>query len=72
MDFVERRGSFRIEDQYLIVDNNDDEKYQELFHHMPPLGSRVKRGPSWKWQNQDSEGIGTVVGHLAEEGITYS
>ncbi|XP_056021560.1 uncharacterized protein LOC125649346 isoform X2 [Ostrea edulis] len=67
VDFVERRGSFRIEDQYLIVDNNDDEKYQELFHHMPPLGSRVKRGPNWKWQNQDAEGIGTVVGHFAEE-----
>ncbi|XP_071117092.1 uncharacterized protein [Haliotis cracherodii] len=30
---------------------------------VPPLGSRVVRGPDWKWGNQDSEGPGTVINH---------
>ncbi|KAL8580284.1 hypothetical protein ACOMHN_061525 [Nucella lapillus] len=28
-----------------------------------PLGTRVIRGPHWKWGNQDTEGAGTVVQH---------
>lgn len=31
--------------------------------HLPPLGSRVRRGPDWKYNNQDQGGPGTVVGH---------
>ncbi|XP_033750164.1 uncharacterized protein LOC117334579 [Pecten maximus] len=31
--------------------------------NMPPIGTRVRRGPSWKWSNQDTEGPGTVIGH---------
>ncbi|KAH3836091.1 uncharacterized protein LOC127877977 [Dreissena polymorpha] len=27
------------------------------------IGSRVRRGPDWRWGNQDLEGPGTVVGH---------
>ena len=30
---------------------------------MPNVGTRVRRGPDWKWQNQDSGGSGTVTGH---------
>lgn len=30
---------------------------------MPNIGTRVRRGPDWKWQNQDSGGSGTVTGH---------
>ncbi|XP_056021555.1 uncharacterized protein LOC125649345 isoform X2 [Ostrea edulis] len=68
VDFVQRRDSFLYQGQSLKSEYGDkDDMYQELYRHMPPLGSRVKRGPSWKWQNQDSEGIGTVVGHLTEE-----
>lgn len=26
------------------------------------LGTRVRRGPHWQWQNQDSEMAGTVIG----------
>ncbi|XP_061194921.1 uncharacterized protein LOC133203068 [Saccostrea echinata] len=29
---------------------------------MPDLGSRVKRGPDWMWENQDGYGPGTVIG----------
>ena len=30
---------------------------------MPALGSRVRRGPDWRWDNQDGEGPGTIIGH---------
>lgn len=30
---------------------------------MPPLGSRVKRGRDWRYENQDDYGPGTVIGH---------
>ncbi len=30
---------------------------------LPPLGSRVIRGPDWQWGNQDTEGPGTVFNH---------
>ena len=30
---------------------------------MPHIGTRVRRGPDWKWKNQDGRGPGTVVGH---------
>ncbi|XP_060082739.1 uncharacterized protein LOC132562033 [Ylistrum balloti] len=37
--------------------------YIEQDPNMPPIGTRVRRGPSWKWKNQDTEGPGTVIGH---------
>jgi len=30
---------------------------------MPKIGSRVRRGPDWKWNRQDGEGPGTLIGH---------
>lgn len=30
---------------------------------MPCLGSRVRHGRDWKWDNQDNMGPGTVIGH---------
>lgn len=32
---------------------------------LPHLGSRVARGKDWKWDNQDTEGPGTIVSHIA-------
>lgn len=34
---------------------------------MPPLGSRVKRGRDWRYENQDNYGPGTVIGHSKME-----
>ena len=28
-----------------------------------PLGTRVKRGKDWKWNNQDTDGPGTIIQH---------
>ncbi|XP_062586129.1 uncharacterized protein LOC134247761 [Saccostrea cucullata] len=50
-----------------VVDEMDD-VFQERDPRMPPLGSRVKRGRDWKWNYQDSNGPGTVIGHMKEGG----
>ncbi|XP_061173382.1 uncharacterized protein LOC133182550 [Saccostrea echinata] len=31
--------------------------------NLPPLGARVRRGPDWRWNDQDQGGPGTVIGH---------
>ncbi|KAL5004574.1 hypothetical protein ScPMuIL_018030 [Solemya velum] len=33
-----------------------------------PLGTRVRRGPDWSWDNQDENTAGTVIGHDEESG----
>lgn len=40
-----------------------DPLFQERNPQMPPLGSRVKRGRDWRYENQDDYGPGTVIGH---------
>ncbi|XP_045201063.2 uncharacterized protein LOC123554781 isoform X2 [Mercenaria mercenaria] len=35
--------------------------------HLPPIGSRVRRGPDWHYGTQDSHGLGTVIGHTDDE-----
>ncbi|KAL3866394.1 hypothetical protein ACJMK2_043696 [Sinanodonta woodiana] len=37
---------------------------------LPPLGSRVTRGPHWKWGDQDGNGSGTVVRHVDKGKVT--
>ena len=39
---------------------------------MPTLGTRVRRGPDWTQDNQDSEGPGTIVGHGDHGTLIYS
>ena len=29
---------------------------------LPAVGTRVRRGPDWKWNTQDNDGPGTVIG----------
>jgi len=38
-------------------------KNEEFDPFMPDIGTRVRRGSDWKWDNQDSDGAGTVIGH---------
>jgi Mib_herc2 len=35
-----------------------------------PIGTRVKRGPSWMWGLQDSNGFGTVEEHIYDPWMT--
>ena len=44
--------------------DSDETKHREMDDKdLLPLGARVRRGPDWSWENQDSNGPGTVVGH---------
>lgn len=62
---------------YLPVSEQEDEEeedddveklFVERYPQLPRLGSRVKRGRDWIYDNRDNYGPGTVVGHLREEG----
>ncbi|XP_061168839.1 uncharacterized protein LOC133178095 [Saccostrea echinata] len=48
--------------------NEEQNLFQFMDPSMPPLGSRVKRGPDWMWKNQDQRGPGTVVAHSDDAG----
>lgn len=55
----------------LDSDEEDDESgttNEKSNPYMPHLGTRVKRGPDWKWKNQDWHGPGTVIGY-SKKGI---
>lgn len=53
-------------------DGEDDDEGEncEYNSQMPPVGTRVRRGPDWRWGNQDRYGPGTVVSH--SERCNYS
>ncbi|XP_052793142.1 uncharacterized protein LOC128227021 [Mya arenaria] len=38
---------------------------------LPAVGTRVRRGPDWKWKQQDSDGPGTVIGHSHNDGQVW-
>lgn len=46
-------------------DESDNDDYIETDINMPPIGTRVRRGPDWQsnFDEQDSRGPGTVVSH---------
>ncbi|XP_060574605.1 uncharacterized protein LOC132732230 [Ruditapes philippinarum] len=47
-----------------MVSKGKQNMYREIKDSkFPPIGSRVRRGPDWKWNMQDSNGPGTVTGH---------
>ena len=37
--------------------------YMECDPNMLPIGTRVRRGPDWRWEEQDLDMAGTVVSH---------
>ncbi|XP_056022225.1 uncharacterized protein LOC130046472 isoform X2 [Ostrea edulis] len=41
----------------------DEDVFKEKYSTVPSLGTRVCRGPHWRFQNQDNRGNGTIVGH---------
>lgn len=50
-------------DQEKAEEDPEDEVYKEKYTMIPKLGTRVRRGPHWTFENQDSEGVGTIIGH---------
>lgn len=48
----------------IVFDNN----FKERYSNMPYAGTRVRRGRHWNYENQDSYGVGTVIGHSKRVG----
>ncbi|XP_052698909.1 uncharacterized protein LOC128176543 [Crassostrea angulata] len=42
-------------------DNETNNSHRKLTTSMPPIGTRVRRGPDWRYNEQDTHGPGTVV-----------
>ncbi|XP_067666490.1 uncharacterized protein [Haliotis asinina] len=40
-------------------------------HILLQIGTRVARGPDWKWENEDSDCPGTVINHGPEHGMLW-
>lgn len=36
-------------------------EFHKNYPKPPPVGSRIRRGPHWKWGNQDGGRAGTIV-----------
>ncbi|XP_065945035.1 uncharacterized protein [Magallana gigas] len=51
-----------------IDEDEDDENFIERYSTMPCVGTRVRRGRDWRYENQDSKGVGTVIGHTDRVG----
>lgn len=45
------------------VSDDDVDECKERYSSMPALGTRVRRGLDWAYDDQDNYGPGTVVGH---------
>ncbi|KAK3603123.1 hypothetical protein CHS0354_027911 [Potamilus streckersoni] len=48
-------------------EEDEENEFSECDPNMPPLGTRVARGPNWCWDIQDSNGFGTVIGHRPKD-----
>lgn len=42
-------------------DNETNNSHRKPTTSMPPIGTRVRRGPDWRYNEQDTHGPGTVV-----------
>ncbi|XP_046350586.1 uncharacterized protein LOC124131384 isoform X2 [Haliotis rufescens] len=52
------------------IEPNDFKRLREK-KALLALGTRVCRGPDWKWGDQDSGGPGTVVNHAKEDNLVW-
>ncbi|KAK7115958.1 uncharacterized protein [Littorina saxatilis] len=52
-------------------DNVYEDKEKVKGGELLALGTRVVRGPDWKWKNQDTDGPGTVIQHSKKDNWIY-
>ncbi|XP_052696634.1 uncharacterized protein LOC128175218 isoform X1 [Crassostrea angulata] len=68
-EIIEKKHAYRssscIEKE---IEESEEGEFQEKYAHMPNVGTRVQRGPDWRWKNQDGLGAGTVIGHSEKFG----
>ncbi|XP_052698866.1 uncharacterized protein LOC128176508 isoform X2 [Crassostrea angulata] len=63
-----KKSLYRPVDRIEAEGGEDLNRFEERNPQMPPLGARVKRGRDWVWDDQDSLGPGTVIGHCKNMG----
>ncbi|XP_028390869.1 uncharacterized protein LOC114515772 [Dendronephthya gigantea] len=51
-----------------LEDSDDEDGDSSSYPTPPPLGTRIRRGPQWKWGDQDGNGVGTIVKHSDTKG----
>lgn len=56
---------------YEDVDDIVFDNFKERYSEMPCAGTRVRRGRHWNYENQDSYGVGTVIGHCKRGVLSY-
>ena len=58
-------GTEEKNDMIKVASETDNSRcnHIECDPNMPPIGTRVRRGPDWRWQEQDLDMAGTVVSH---------
>lgn len=61
-EILTNRHAYEI-DSYPKVDCVENDLHCEGDPKLPPIGTRVRRGPNWSFTNQDSSVSGTVVGY---------
>ncbi|XP_062619578.1 uncharacterized protein LOC134281127 [Saccostrea cucullata] len=72
-DVVEILNNRRIYEMnvYLNEEHLEHYQYTERDERLPPPGTRVRRGPRWTYNNQNSDGLGTIIGHWDRDGWMY-
>ncbi|XP_034323570.2 uncharacterized protein [Magallana gigas] len=48
------------------IEDKMESPHEEKYPQMPRLGSRVRRGRDWRYDDHDNYGPGTIVSHLKE------
>lgn len=62
-ELLNNRAKIMLDQEKFEDEDPEEEYYKEKYAMVLKLGTRVRRGPHWTFENQDSEGVGTVVGH---------
>ncbi|XP_061168837.1 uncharacterized protein LOC133178091 [Saccostrea echinata] len=65
-EILNEKGVYNKDEE--VADESVDEEFKERYSSMPSVGTRVRRGHDWAWGDQDSHGVGTVVGHSTKVG----
>ncbi|XP_061168833.1 uncharacterized protein LOC133178087 [Saccostrea echinata] len=67
VDILNNRRAYEI-NVYQNEQQLDVQVYSERNERLPPPGTRVRRGPCWTYNNQNSSGLGTIIGHWNQDG----
>ncbi|XP_053403708.1 uncharacterized protein LOC123554779 isoform X2 [Mercenaria mercenaria] len=63
---IQERGKRHFDEQAATPDERN--MYGEIkSKQLPSVGSRVRRGPDWHYQNQDKNGPGTLIGQCEND-----